>query len=74
MTTTLARAPPRVKEKRRTVSRKAGLALQGCSVLLGLAGELLQGILVAECEPDAEPEQEARAHGQADEERGQLVA
>jgi hypothetical protein len=48
------------------------LALQRRSFSLGLAGELLQRVLVAQREPDTEPKQKARAHGQADEERGHL--
>ena len=80
MTTTLARAPPRLKEKRgkREVVWNAQapggrLALQRDAVLLGFAGELFKRVLPPEREAHAEPEEKARAHGQADEERGHPV-
>ena len=70
MRTTLARASGGLKEKR----GNGASALQCGAFLLGLAGELFQRVLVAERQADAEPEQKARAHGQADEERRHLFA
>lgn len=77
MSTTLARAPPGLKEKggkRDGEAPEGRLALQRGAVLLGLAGELFQGVLPPEREAHAEAEQKARAHGQADEERGHRIA
>ena len=71
-TTTLARALPRLKEKRGKRS-EGRLTLQCSAILLGLAGELLQRVLPPEREAHAEPEEKARAYGQADEERGHPV-